>query len=244
MDELNHYKPVLSIKAILEDNAPLYKKIKALYDQSVTAQNHLEKYHDFLCEIHQKFLDERTKPATNTVEPDFGAICSVSLPLSNLPMPADTELQACPYGEIFARRVAAWWEQLTWGHGHPQSFLELYFQFALSTKTLMPVRIGKGNGVWKLRDQDVQADIQPLTLSVQSAAWGRFMNWWVKAAGLPYDIQQNRGLHPFGYSIAVKGIGIRAYSPYAEKACARLWDYFQISGRVQRKLESPWCVQG
>lgn len=87
------------------------------------------------------------------------------------------DYQACPWGETFACRVARWWSGLEWGEGPEMSLLEAYFNFAVTTKSMMPVRIGKGNGYWVLRDQSVEADIKPLDLNIQSAAWIRLMTW-------------------------------------------------------------------
>lgn len=54
------------------------------------------------------------------------------------------------------------------------------------------------------------------------------MTGWLKAAKLPMHVQQNKGLHPFGYSIAIKGLALRAHGSSA--AGQKLWAYFHPNG--------------
>lgn len=107
----------------------------------------------------------------------------------------------------------------------------------------MPVRVGKGNGHWELRDLSVEADIQSLALNIQSAAWIRFMTWWLQHVEPNMPIIDCRGLHQFGYAVTVKGIPKRLYSSHSYNAGKALWTYFHPGERmVQRHCHAPWCV--
>eukprot|EP00438_Fugacium_kawagutii_P022809 Skav208201 [mRNA] locus=scaffold2026:153188:158570:+ [translate_table: standard] len=107
---------------------------------------------------------QAVRPLRNGTMPNFTMLVD---PAALQLVPCDISeqvLAACPYGDVFARRVVGYLNGLQWDMQKPSvSLLELYFDFSLFTGTVSPIfhafTASRGSrGVYKLPDLSIQSD--------------------------------------------------------------------------------------
>lgn len=146
-----------------------------------------------------------------------------------------------PFGHEFAQRFATWWHQLTWSRDGVISSLELYIDYALFTKSLVPVCIAKKT--WALREHSIVADESSLALNLQSRTWTQILQWFLSRISFPIDVQKRgRGLHHAGYTIPVNDFSGRPILTAGIQPSNILWNYFHRAGTVVRDMKAAWNI--
>ena len=93
-------------------------------------------------------MKPREKQVAN--QPSFDDMFKLQGPLRLFSGPWQELVSKCPFGQVFAGWVVAWWNQLEWQTGMWTSLVELYFDFCLHAGTQAPVRFPGSQ--WRLRD--------------------------------------------------------------------------------------------
>lgn len=232
-------------QAVTCDHATLFQQMQRLHDHRVQVRRQLTAYHDFLCEMHDLYFQQTPAQQPTSDKPDFVMLQHVS-GHKTVHMPkVDINAVECPFGVDFCRMFAEWWNKLEWGSGQFTSCLELYFSFAISTRTMVPVRMGPKQ--YLLRSQSVAADVTSCDLATQSHTWINMIKWWLQLVENGPTLSKGRGLHPYGYTFEVKGFGNRPVMPCGEAASESLWSYFHSHdegsrARVRRDFKAHWHV--
>ena len=155
-------------------------------------------------------------------------------------------LQKWQLGDEFGKRFLGWWKSLRWVPGSvPISALELYINYCIETKGMVPHQIrGKGSP-FLLRDQHIEADLCKAVLSLQNKTWIRairFLRDHFAECFLPGWIDRYNSLGVFGYTIKVITMGCRPILPQGIEAGRILWSYFHTDNGVIRDLKREWKV--
>ena len=101
-------------KAVAADNFDLWQTFDKMLDQHKSCIKGVRRYHDFLCEIHEKSFKLKPKVREVEVQPDFSDLWSMQGPGLCFDGPTSEDIAKCPYGTTFASRVLTWWAQLRW----------------------------------------------------------------------------------------------------------------------------------
>ena len=229
--------------AVTTDFPHLLQAFQVLVDERCYVRDHVDMFHSFVCEIHDRYHAQKPKKAVLEAMPNFVALAQVHPPFFKLPVPDEDQIKACPCGEEFARVFCDWISSLRWGHGRPISGVELYFAFAYATQCLVPVQTSKwkdGHAVFELRHRSVEADQFKLDLSRQSRIWLKMLKWWLTAADIPHKMASHRSLREFGHWVSIQGFDIRPVLPDGPLVGRMLWDYFHENGVTVRSLNRPW----
>ena len=228
--------------SIRVDQKKLYSKINAAIERDRVNKEHLFQFHDFLCAANDRCFEHKPQnPGVAQSKPVFCEVLSGSQPFFHTVALEDCSAGTCPFGDVFFNRFRNWWNSLVWGSGPPTSLLELYFDFAISTQTQVPVVVGYRK--YHLRDKSTLADVQESSLLTQSKTWIHFIKWLQKhyVDYMPCPIQSKlRALHPFGYSIPCLGFPLRVQWHAGVIAADALWLYFHQGDKIKRSLASPW----
>lgn len=136
-----------------EECCDLYNEMKHLVQKQEDTEHSMQQYHSYLCDIADRYFEisKRNTPDT-ALMPNFAEIQPQVWPLGSFPISAK-HVQAWPFGDIFAERFCKWWNNLKWNNEGIISYLELYFDFAIASGSLVPVNLSKNQ--WVLRDQNI-----------------------------------------------------------------------------------------
>ena len=233
-------------KAVTHDHAGLFKRLCGIAKSKDVQAQHLHAYHDFLCCAAERCFQQTPASVPIPQEmPDFSThlqfqsdcVVSPSIPVA--------VSKKCPFGEVFAERFLCWWQTLQWGAGSYTSSLELYFDFCNFTSSQVPVMIKKG--VYRLRDDNLDADISDLALSKQTLIWNRALKWFLQFVSTPCFANLMPGLrclHIVGYSILSIGFPCRINGRCKSDNMVQLWRYFHPPGAVKtrRDLKAAWTL--
>ena len=228
--------------SIRVDHKKLFSKINNAFERDKVNKEHLFLFHDFLCAANDRCFEHKQQNIEHVQsKPVFLEILPCFQPHFHTAAIDEGVPSNFPFGEIFFHRFRAWWNGLVWGSGPPTSLLELYFDFALSTNTQVPVVVGYRK--YQLRDQSTLADVQEASLLTQSKTWVQIIKWFQKniESCLPCPIQSKlRALHPFGYSIPCLGFPVRVQWHFGVSTADSLWQYFHQGDKIKRSFASPW----
>lgn len=230
----------LAKQAVTIHAAGTFAKMKSIVERRCRDERSLSRYHDYLCEINDKFNAAHVDTSSTNPVPDFnvelragGILCAWELP--------DTDyIAGSPFGEQFTRKFLQWFQTVSWGDGSPTSGLELYIAFSLSTQTQVPVLIDKK---YVMREDDVRADLKELSLATQSQVWLKVLKWFCNHPSCGVQMHRCRSLHLFGYSYNALGFDKRASYPNMSLSCEVLWKYFHAGSSTCRNMNRSWCVQ-
>ena len=229
-------------QSILYDQKKLYIKAERALKRDKSNKEHLIQYHDFLCAANDRCFEHKPPKAEGVQsKPLFSDVLQCIQPFFQNEAITESMPNNFTFGAVFYERFRTWWNSLVWGHGPPTSLLELYIDFALSTKTQVPVKVGYQK--YCLRDQSTLADVHECSLLTQSKTWGHIIKWFQKnmIQCLPGAIHGKlRALHPFGYSIPVLGFPFRVQWSAGVSTAESLWQYFHQGDKLKRSFASPW----
>lgn len=229
-------------KSILQDHARLYAKVVRAVETDKTNKELLVQYHDFLCAVNDRCFEHKPQREVRVdSKPNFLDVLKCEQPFFYTGKIPQGMPDNFPYGPLFFQRFLTWWNCLTWGHGPPTSLLELYIDFAVATRTQVPVLVGYRK--YHLRDQSTLADVHESSLLTQSKTWVHTIQWFQRNFPdcLPCPIHSKlRALHPFGYSIPCLGFPYRVQWQAGVSTADALWHYFHQGGKVKRSFASPW----
>ena len=191
-------------KQALLDWNPTFAKASSHYAISAEKQEFLIEYCNFVKHMASKVTDSPIK-----IQPDAIIDFTTRIPVG--PFFVHNVPQACPenwpFGEFFWNRLSSWAQLLQWSNveSRPTAMLELYIDFALYTKTIVPLPVkpkGKKSAKcqYYLVDQNLEYAETEFKLSQQSFTWNRIVNWtrhhqcpifpgeWVSQSGALKDL--------------------------------------------------------
>ena len=127
-------------KQALLDWNPTFAKASSHYAISAEKQEFLIEYCNFVKHMASKVTDSPIK-----IQPDAIIDFTTRIPVG--PFFIHNVPQACPenwpFGEFFWNRLSSWAQLLQWSNveSRPTAMLELYIDFALYTKTIVPLPV-------------------------------------------------------------------------------------------------------
>ena len=127
-------------KQALLDWNPTFAKASSHYAISAEKQEFLIEYCNFVKHMASKVTDSPIK-----IQPDAVIDFTTRIPVG--PFFVHHVPQACPenwpFGEFFWNRLSSWAQLLQWSNveSRPTAMLELYIDFALYTKTIVPLPV-------------------------------------------------------------------------------------------------------
>ena len=226
-------------KSVAADNFDVWQKFENMLLGRKKQYEMVRKFHNLVCDIHERSFQLKPRIRPEDVTPNFADLWNLQGSGKVFACPEACELEQCPYGSTFAKRVKGWWSQLQWFEGPPTSALEMYMDFCFETMTQVPVRINKVG--WVLREHSVEADVTSHRLGLQNHAWIQMLKWWVQRAQAPgLQICRCNSLFQYGPTITAWGVNMRPKLLHGPRVSESLWNYIHHGGRSNRNFKRPW----
>lgn len=231
-------------------------ELDAVVDRLKTREADIAFLKDFHCmwrDINADALDkcknERVK--SKVVAPAFRLVFDPSQAVRRSCKVPEVAVQSCVYTAVFAERVVHYFDGLEWDFSQPAvSMLELYVDFVLSSGTVAPCLIHKGERgpqgpvrSYCLPDLDPEADVQQNTLREQSRVWSKVLAWLRKHAD---DAPEKpslgcKSLTKYGYSQQHYGVAGCPKFRSGMRVLHVLWSYFNTANgtvsNMNRRLQ-------
>eukprot|EP00438_Fugacium_kawagutii_P029601 Skav235415 [mRNA] locus=scaffold924:108827:114000:- [translate_table: standard] len=231
--------------------------IRALQQHNKALQYNRKMLHQFFdmwnCMNHEamEVVKQRAAPRTGAMP-----VFSVDVDLQNLSdlqcNVSDADIRSCLYGSTFIQRVIAYFNGLQWDFSKPAvSLLELYADFSIFTGSLTPVLLTRaslgltaGPKVYRLKDDNIVADMTFCDLQNQSRVWQRTIKWllqhWIAC---PWTtLTKTHSLGRLGYTVEQNGLMGRPNFRSGSTVYTRLWQYFHTDVGIRRAMNRKWTV--
>ena len=212
----------------------------------------LHAYHVMWREINAEALKKCSKDETSSSS--AGPSFHVQLNHDNLVsvpcVVAQADVDKCPYGSVFARRVVNYFHNLQWDFEAPSiSCLEMYVDFCLWTGTVAPclLHVGARNARGPVRsyvlpDQSPQADAVQSSLRDQSRVWSKVLSW-LRDHCHTAPAKPTRGcssLLKVGYYQQHYGLAGHPVLRTGRRVSQELWDFFHTATGMQANMNKRW----
>lgn len=234
--------------AITHNHYALHSRLEKIYNRQIEMREQMKQLASYIAEASEFSCAsaQKKKICANEVnwngqilvQPRAGVAYKVNL--------TNDMLLSFPWGPIYLWRIQKWASNLNWaapGAGDDRgytdiSYIELYLDFALYMKTLVPRNIATTNPAnWILDDLELRVDcMNNRTLAQQTLVWTKSIKWIhankPKLLWPAEDVDRSHSLNMLGCSSWLRAIRPRPKLTTGDQAARKVNDFFTSNGTL------------
>ena len=255
-------------KVILQDNKTYHRWLQSCVNENIKHQQRYIEWVNYVVAVSEYFVDNNKRP-TKKAERIQGVVWSVDNPAllpTTQPVNSHTSVnqELCfsfVWSPVFLWWITKWANQLQWcqiNHcrcGKDISFVELYVDFMIFTKSRTPICLPNPKGwdrsnrsIWKLQDLDIEADSQGVqTLGTQVNIFTRAIKFLLKEGFFRWPMQPctvAQSLVTIGFSSWHQGVSCRPILACGNQSAITLRKYLISENGTLRDLKNPLSIPG